>query len=504
MGKSFCILFFFILNLIQTNSYAQDKTVDSLKIALKLAKHDTTRCSLLDKIILTDFTRKEWPACTDQLLALTEKNFVEEKNAVLKKFYLRYLAKALEHMGTRVYYNGQIPEAISFFTKSLKLKEQAGDKAEIAVTLNSFGQACFELGDISKTLHYFERSLKLREELNEKRGIAESLNNIGTIYINQNEHEQALKYMQKSIAIWNDLNDKVGLGAALGNIAVIYAKEANYVKAIEYYEKSLTIAEQIQDPTGIANRLTNIAVVYQKQKNYNKSLEYYLRSLKLREQMGDKLATVNSINNIAALLLEKGALKEALEYGKRTLKMAKEIGYPDNIRKVARTLKFIYKKQNNYTDALAMYKLEIQMLDSLESQQNKSANIKSLLKYEYEKKSAADSVKNSEGQKVKDAQLKAQTASLRQEKAERYSLVIGLVIVLGGLGFVVNRFRLTNKQKKIIEQQKLSVDEAFNKLNEKNKEVLSSIHYAKRIQTALLPSEKLIERNLKRLRSLKK
>ena len=42
---------------------------------------------------------------------------------------------------------------------------------------------------------------------------------------------------------------------------------------------------------------------------------------------------------------------------------------------------------------------------------------------------------------------------------------------------------------KIIEEQKLLVDE-------KNKDILDSIHYAQRIQNSLLPTEKYIKRHL--------
>jgi uncharacterized membrane protein (DUF106 family) len=66
---------------------------------------------------------------------------------------------------------------------------------------------------------------------------------------------------------------------------------------------------------------------------------------------------------------------------------------------------------------------------------------------------------------------------------------------------VFNRFRVTNKQKKIIEVQKTQVDAAFEKLHEKNKEVLDSIHYAKRIQSALMPNEKYIDRKLQEFKS---
>jgi hypothetical protein len=43
------------------------------------------------------------------------------------------------------------------------------------------------------------------------------------------------------------------------------------------------------------------------------------------------------------------------------------------------------------------------------------------------------------------------------------------------------------------------VDHAYEELHEKNKEVMDSIRYAKRIQTALITSEKYIANSLKRL-----
>jgi serine phosphatase RsbU (regulator of sigma subunit) len=42
------------------------------------------------------------------------------------------------------------------------------------------------------------------------------------------------------------------------------------------------------------------------------------------------------------------------------------------------------------------------------------------------------------------------------------------------------------------ERQKDEIEKAHDELNIKNKEVLDSINYAKRIQSAILPSEKLV------------
>jgi serine phosphatase RsbU (regulator of sigma subunit) len=64
---------------------------------------------------------------------------------------------------------------------------------------------------------------------------------------------------------------------------------------------------------------------------------------------------------------------------------------------------------------------------------------------------------------------------------------VGLLLVLAFSGLLFSRFRVTQRQKKIIEEQKAVVEE-------KNKEVLDSITYAKRLQDAILPPMSVIQK----------
>jgi len=74
-----------------------------------------------------------------------------------------------------------------------------------------------------------------------------------------------------------------------------------------------------------------------------------------------------------------------------------------------------------------------------------------------------------------------------------------LLVVLVFSLFLYKRFKIAQKQKAVIEEQKVLVDKAYNELHEKNKEVMDSIRYAKRIQTALITSEKYIESSFNKL-----
>lgn len=62
-----------------------------------------------------------------------------------------------------------------------------------------------------------------------------------------------------------------------------------------------------------------------------------------------------------------------------------------------------------------------------------------------------------------------------------------------------NRFRVTQKQKKVIEEQKKIVEDQKKLVEEEQKEILDSIYYARRIQQALITSEKYISKQLTRL-----
>jgi len=59
---------------------------------------------------------------------------------------------------------------------------------------------------------------------------------------------------------------------------------------------------------------------------------------------------------------------------------------------------------------------------------------------------------------------------------------------------------LISEQKPVIESQKEIVEEQKKLVEEKQKEILDSIHFARRIQLAKIPSEKRVGKSLDRLR----
>jgi len=391
---------------------------------------------------------------------------------------------------------GDYGKAIDYYTKSLKIQEEMGDKSGIATALNNIGAIFQDQGDHDKALDYYTKSLKIEEEIGGKRGIAASLGSIGTIYRDQGDYGKALDYHTKSLKIQEEIVDKRGIAAALNNIGTILQDQGDHDKAMDHFTKSLKIQEEMGNKSGIAAAFINIGNIFQNQGDYGKALDYYTKSLKIHEEIGDKSVIAVSLNNIGTVYIDLGDYDKSIDYGKRSLAIAQETDYTSQIRYAAQLLWKGNKKLGKYKESLEMYELYIAARDSLVSEDNQKATIRQEYKYAYEKQAAADSVKVAEAGKVKDALLVAEKAENKQHQQQQYFLYAGLAIALLFGAIIFNRFKLANKQKGIIEQQKKKVDDAYDGLEEAHKEITDSINYAERIQRSFLATDDLLNENL--------
>lgn len=436
--------------LVCSNTFVLGQNKDSLKAEIKNAKHDTLRCKFLSALIEIEYDEKIWPLYNEELYELAKKNAEAETNSKVKNIYLIYFASATNNKGYLAQEHGDISKALEYYYSSLKLQEQIGSKRELATTINNIAYIYMQQGGLDRSLEFVNKALEIQKEIKDSNGIANSYNNLGNLYKNKNDIGRSLDFFERSMELQKKLNNINGIAVCLSNIGDIYVKKGERAKGIEYYLQAIKINEQLKD---------------------NDALSY-------------------NLNCLANVMFNMGKSEEALKYAIKSYSIAKEVNYIENIRNASLILYKIYKKQNNYSGALKMYQSYILMHDSLVNTATRKSSIKNQLKYEYEKKAAADSVRIAEEKKVIAVQLK-------HEKTQRYALYGGIGLVGLFAIFMVNRFRVTNKQKKLIELQKRAVEHQKNLVDIKQKEILDSIHYAKRIQTSLLPSEKYLHRHLK-------
>jgi len=400
--------------------------------------------------------------------------------------------KSLSELIKKVYLYSNQDSAYKYAKVQYDFAKKIGSLLYQSAALNWMGASFTIKGDYPKALDFFERSLKCGDNVN----TANVLNNIGLIYMYQNELEKANQYFSKSLKILEKGNNQESIAFVTGNLGLIYSNLGEQENAIIYLEKSLAIHKSLKNTPGIAHTLNNLGVSYMNLKDFNQALAYLAEANEVASKNENTHIELYSNLNIGDILFQQKKLTKAKLVLEQTLQKANEEDNYEILNKSAALLVKIYKEELNYQKAFSRLELFLESKDSLQ----KTENAKALLELEYKLKNATDSIKNAEFQKIKNAELdaeKAKSTSLqlegKQKKQQNYFLISGLLISLLLGGLIFNRFRLTKTQKQVIEKQKVKVDEAFKELEEKNKSITDSINYAKRIQNAILPSERDIK-----------
>ena len=239
-----------------------------------------------------------------------------------------------------------------------------------------------------------------------------------------------------------------------------------------------------------------------------KALELFTSALKLRLEVDDTDGLTQSYSSLALHMLRNNNLAQALIYGLKSMEYAQKGHSPDRIIDAANVLQKIYKKQNKFKESLEMYELLTIMKDSVSNDATKEMIIKKTFQIDFELQATKDSLKNVA--KITEERLQ-NDLKVKQQRYYTYGGLIGFVLMLliaivsfrafrnkQRANMQINRQKiLVEKKNEIIEQQKMLVEE-------KQKSILDSINYAQRIQQALLPTEKYIDKNLKRLNNGKK
>jgi CHAT domain-containing protein/Tfp pilus assembly protein PilF len=305
---------------------------------------DTARLKAIEKYARAGYLYSQ----PDSAFYYAQIQFTFSKNKGLKK----QMALALSIQGTSFYIRKNYTEAIDYYTRSLKIAEEIGNKLGIANSLYNIGNIYKDQSDNAQALDYYTRSLKIRVEMEDKKGIAASLNNIGVIYKNQGDYAQAIDYFTRSLTIAEEIGNKLGIAASLGNIGVINIEQGVYKKAIYHLTSCLKIQEEVGNKKGIANTLTNIGIIYKNQGDYAQAMDYYTRSLKIREDMGDKQGIATSLNNIGLIYFDQGDFDKAIDVYTFSLKIREDMGDKEGVATSLNNIGLIYENHGNYTQAI--------------------------------------------------------------------------------------------------------------------------------------------------------
>lgn len=373
---------------------------------------------------------------------------------------LDILSKLFDEVARTHYMLGAFPRSLDYCLKGIRINKTRGDKKGVASSTGNAGILFKEMGEFESALEYFQLALSLNEELGHERSIAINLGNIGVAYDKLEQYDLAYEYFNRAAKMHQELGSTEGLIYNFNNMALIHQKREEYQQAIDFFEKALNYSLENENHYTYAHTCIYLGGVYKDQQLYSKAQNY---------------------------------LDLAGDY-------CKKVGALDLLSEYYELQSVVYEKTGKYALSLENFKKYTEVKDSILNENNLRKVFQLENNYKMDQRIAQDSVSHAKEILLHQAESDQRKAELKAARLSQFGLVIGLLFLFGFVILIYKRFHTSKKQNRIILQQKEElhfqkdqVETQKEALESKQKEIVDSINYAKRIQTAILPPMKLFK-----------
>ncbi len=281
------------------------------------------------------FAQPEVIACYNFYQARDYRRAIEAGRAAVQKYPNNIDAHYCLGLSYRMV--GEFKLALEHMKRAESL---TSNKEALMYIYNQTGIIYEKMGYLDDALLYYSRSLGLARDLGNKSMQANILNNIASIYRYKGELDKALGYLEESLWLQTDEKAKA---TTYNNIATIYDKKGDYQKAVEYFQKAIEISERYGDYHGASMRKLNLGNTYRNMKDYEKAEKYISEGLEGVRKVGDKYWEATGYKYLGWLYEDKGDKKTAKDYFIRAYNLFKSIGAERDAEKV---LSYIRELEN--------------------------------------------------------------------------------------------------------------------------------------------------------------
>lgn len=367
-------------------------------------------------------------------------------------------------------------------TEALQLSEKSNYLKGKADALCNIGFYHLQLTEHEKSLALLLNALAIHEQIGDEGGIANTEYNLAVLQIRFANFDLALEYLHRCLAIREKQKDKLGLALCYFQMTYINDMFGNYDEGLEMGKKGLEIRRELNDHLGIAATLTAMGAIHRKKKEYETAARLFSEALSLRSAQDEIRGYFASLFQWIELNTEIGKLDEAKKYAEEGYKAA--LGGKEwfGVMRFCQQLGKIAMVQGNLPQALAFYTrgLEIAREKKFKSMTYELFELLSEL-HEQEGNYAVSLDYYKKFHRLKEEVLSAQSGSrLKSIK-------------------LMNQIESSKREAELERVKNVDLKNAFQLIEEKNKEILDSIKYASRIQRALITQEVYIEKNLRNL-----
>jgi serine phosphatase RsbU (regulator of sigma subunit) len=370
------------------------------------------------------------------------------------------------------YDNGLFERSVHFNKKGLALATELHDTSAMILFNVRLVNGYSNLGAKAQKLEVSFNGLRLSELKKDAINICRFYRILGEAFWREGDDHKSIEYYTKALQIAINRKDTVEIAGIYNNLGLTCRSLQKYDAASEYYFKSIELGQQKKDDNILSKTFNNLAYLRYLKKDILGALEYYKLSLKHAESAKDEFQIGLVYGNIGSMYVALKKYDEAKKYLDRSLEITIKIhdveGQAENYFNLSKLCDTVKDHKGSLINFKKFHDLTLKL-----EKENKERDLK--------REEAKREFENELSDIQKQQELKDVLARTEKEKSQHITLAIaiGFFLVLILLIIIFNRFKVSQAQKVVIEDQKKLVDE-------KQKEILDSIHYAKRIQSTLL------------------
>lgn len=304
-----------------------------------------------------------------------------------------------------------------------------------------------ESKELNKAIDYLNQSLSYAKKTVDQSLVYSVFHQLGVYNLEAKKYSKALENFQSALSYAQRLKDSILIKEELINISISYGYLERYKKSIEYAEEALSLALTYHDTLLQQKCYQLLSDHHSKQGNAKRSIEYQAQFNLLVSAQKNKELRERQINALEQHIQSVGLENQAAQ-AKLTEQGNKLLQTHASLRMAERSLQATTDSLLATTDSLK----EIEAISK-----NRQMEIDLLQK----------------DKELSDIKFKEQEARLENEALARNFVLVGSSLSIALVGVVIFSYRKKIKANKKIEEQ--------------NKNIRSSINYAKRIQEAMLP-----------------
>ena len=323
-------------------------------------------------------------------------------------------------------------------------------------------------------------------------------------------------------------NNTIQQANFLNKIAYLYWENGIYDEAVNYFTESLEINKSNKNLNGVKSIYYNIGLIYSDIENYQLALSNFEDGLKIARRLNQKESIYSGLINKASSLKNLGQNSQAISVLNDALNYAKELNNLKLIRTCYGMLAENYEIEGDSENTMKYFDLFVSVdkhikmeqikeiekrseeivqsaqSDKLKVEQALSEKSEKLIETQQTLKATEEITQQQElDLELKELTIREKETQLKNEKIIRYGISFIFVVILLFSILLFRQFKekkkankKLEKQNEQIKKQKTEIESQRDLANQQKKDITDSIEYAKRIQTALLPPQSFIKRNL--------